>query len=164
MLVDALRGAAPGAITIYDFGAVLTSRHAARVETHSLALQESILMARLARDRPHDVRLIGPANALDLLLSGRKIDAAEALRLGLVQRVLPRGEVLAAAQAYATQLATECSSYSLWVIRRPVWAALDSSLEAAAKEAVTLRGESFEGADFREAVIAAAEGRRAVFR
>ena len=75
-----------------------------------------------------------------------------------------RGEVLAAAQAYATQLATECSSYSLWVIRRQVWAALDSSLEAAAKEAVTLMGESFEGADFREAVIAAAEGRRAVFR
>ncbi len=108
-------------------------------------------------------RLIGPANALDLLLSGRKIDAAEALRLGLAQRVLPRAEVLAAAQAYARELATRCSPASLRVIRRQVWSGLDSSLEDAATAAVELMGESLRGAHFREAVLAAAEGRPAEF-
>ena len=39
-------------------------------------------------------RLVGPAHALDLLLSGRKFDAAEAERLGLVNRVLPHDELL----------------------------------------------------------------------
>ena len=108
-------------------------------------------------------RLIGPANALDLLLSSRKIDATEALRLGLAQRVLPRTELLAAAQAYATALATQCSSSSLRVIRRQVWSGLDSSADQAAAESLALMGESLRGADFREAVTAAAEGRPAVY-
>ncbi len=108
-------------------------------------------------------RLIGAANALDLLLSGRKIDAAEALRLGLVQHVLPRTEVLAAAQDYAVRLATQCSPTSMRVIRQQVWSALDSSAQQAATEAVRLMGESFRSKDFHEAITAAAQGRPAVF-
>jgi len=39
------------------------------------------------------VRLIGPGSAADLLLTGRAIDAAEALRIGLVQRVVPDADL-----------------------------------------------------------------------
>jgi enoyl-CoA hydratase/carnithine racemase len=108
-------------------------------------------------------RLIGPANALDLLLSGRKIDADEALRLGLVQRVLPRVEVLAAARAYAADLAVHCSPTSMAVIRQQVWSGLDTSAEQAAAEAVRLMGESMRRPDFREAMAAMMEGRQAQF-
>jgi enoyl-CoA hydratase len=50
-------------------------------------------------------RLIGMGHAMDLILTGRKVEAAEALQMGLCNRVVPRGEGLAAALALAQQLA-----------------------------------------------------------
>ncbi|WP_416968313.1 enoyl-CoA hydratase/isomerase family protein [Streptomyces sp. 4F14] len=50
-------------------------------------------------------RLIGPARAKNLLMTGRRVSAAEALRLGLVDEVAPAPEVYEAALAYARQLA-----------------------------------------------------------
>jgi E-phenylitaconyl-CoA hydratase len=49
-------------------------------------------------------RAIGESAALELILSGRQIDAQEALRLGLVHQVVPAGDVLAAAQHVAETL------------------------------------------------------------
>jgi enoyl-CoA hydratase len=50
-------------------------------------------------------RLIGLSRALDLILTGRAVDAEEALAFGLANRVVPRGEAREAAEALAAQLA-----------------------------------------------------------
>ncbi|WP_223636310.1 crotonase/enoyl-CoA hydratase family protein [Corallococcus sp. EGB] len=50
-------------------------------------------------------RLIGLARALDLILTGRPVPAAEALGMGLVNRVVPKGEARSAAEALAAQIA-----------------------------------------------------------
>ena len=50
-------------------------------------------------------RLVGRGRALEMILTGARIDAAEALRIGLVERVVPPGEVLAAAHTLARVLA-----------------------------------------------------------
>ena len=58
-------------------------------------------------------RIIGIANALDLLFSARTIDAAEALRMGLVNRVFPQETFLEKAQEYAQELASTVSPRSV---------------------------------------------------
>ncbi|TWG39013.1 enoyl-CoA hydratase [Acidovorax delafieldii] len=50
-------------------------------------------------------RLVGLSHALDLILTGRKVESAEALRMGLCNRVVPAGQALEAALALAHQLA-----------------------------------------------------------
>jgi len=108
-------------------------------------------------------RLVGTSRALDLLASGRVFTSEEALQLGLVSRVLPRDDVLPAAQAYACDLAERCSPASMAVMKQQVYAAWDESLEVALARANRLMVQSLTGVDFVEGVASYVERRKPSF-
>ncbi|MCW3030753.1 MAG: enoyl-CoA hydratase/isomerase [Solirubrobacterales bacterium] len=108
-------------------------------------------------------RLVGPARALDLLLSGRVVLGREAAELGLANHVTPRATVLEETLAYARELATQCSPASMATIKRQVYAALAQPLDEALSEANSLMLASFSGPDFVEGVASFIERREPSF-
>jgi enoyl-CoA hydratase/carnithine racemase len=104
-------------------------------------------------------RYVGPENALDLLLSARTFDAAEARRLGLVSRVAPAGEVLAAAHAYAGDIARNASPTAMAVIKSQVLADLDRGFEDALRRSYAAMHEQALSPDLGEGVRAFTERR-----
>ncbi len=76
-------------------------------------------------------RLVGAAHSNDMLLTGRRIDAAEAHRMGLVSRVLPDDEIQTEALSIAARMC-EFSPYGLAMTKDILWVNLENpSLEAA---------------------------------
>ena len=109
---------------------------------------------------PH---LVGPAVALDLLFSSRKVTGAEAAALGLVNAALPREQVLGHAQQYVRDLAATSSPTSMAIMKRQVYQQLHAGMFEAEREARLLMRESFERPDFREGVSSFVERRPPVF-
>lgn len=97
-------------------------------------------------------RIIGQGRALDMILTGRPVDAAEALSFGLANRVVPVGESLGAAQALARQLVA-FPQLCMLADRASAYRSLDLPLAAA------LRAEGVAGNP-----IVAAEGARGAAR
>lgn len=97
-------------------------------------------------------RLAGPAAALDLLFSSRRVPGTEAAQLGIVNAAMPAAEVLAHARHYIEQLAATSSPASMAVMKRQVYAQLHAGLGAAEREAQELMVESFDRPDFKEGV------------
>jgi enoyl-CoA hydratase/carnithine racemase len=104
-------------------------------------------------------RLVGPAQALDLLLSGRVVLAEEAQALGLVNHVLAPETLLEGTLDYARDLVVNCSPASMATIKRQVYADLDRGLPDALAAADELMLESFTAPDFVEGVTSFLERR-----
>ena len=76
-------------------------------------------------------RSIGTANAAEILLTGRRFESADALRMGLVSRVVPDDELVAYAIETAEQMC-ELSPFGLQMTKQCIWANIEiSSLQAA---------------------------------
>jgi enoyl-CoA hydratase/carnithine racemase len=100
-------------------------------------------------------RLIGRPAAADLLLSGRTIEAGEALRIGLVTEVVAPERTLERATEYALELARHCSPRSLATIKRQLGADAHTDHTTAFARSVELMVESFDAPDLRVAMDAA---------
>ena len=108
-------------------------------------------------------RLVGPARALDLLLSARVVLGEEAEQLGLVNRSFPADRVVDEALTYAHDLATNCAPSSMAAMKRQVYGDLERGLDEALSTANELMGESLQGSDFVEGVSSYVERRPPAF-
>lgn len=108
-------------------------------------------------------RLVGPARAADLILSGRVIDAEEALHIGLVDRVVPPEELEPAAAEYLEEIAKN-APLAVRAAKAALRHAFDVDQEEAARLIEQLRAELDETEDYREGLRAFAEGRPPRFR
>lgn len=97
-------------------------------------------------------RLVGPAVAMDLLLSSRRVNGEEALRLGLLNEMVAPNELLPRCHAYIEHLATSCSPASMAIMKQQVNRSFHAGIAAAEAEAERLMAESFSRPDFAEGV------------
>jgi 2-(1,2-epoxy-1,2-dihydrophenyl)acetyl-CoA isomerase len=103
-------------------------------------------------------RLVGPAKAAELALVGDPVDAAEALRLGLVSRVVPGDQLMTEARALADRLAQGAPlalSLTKGALERSLTIDLDEALDGEAK----LQGIAGASADHAEGLTAFREKR-----
>jgi enoyl-CoA hydratase/carnithine racemase len=107
--------------------------------------------------------LVGQANALDLLFSARMIDAAEALRMGLVNQVYPQETFREKVRDYALDLASKVSPRSLRVIKRQVYNAMFQTLAESFEISEQEMLASLKSEDFKEGVAHFVEKRPPVF-
>jgi enoyl-CoA hydratase len=124
--------------------------------------QFGIPAAKLGVGYPHEatttlVALVGPGHAAEILFSGRRIDAAEALRIGLVNRVVPK----AGLEEYVHELARDIADnapLSHVAHQRSIHAAVtgDASERAGVDDAIAA---AWSSADFREGANAFLERR-----
>ena len=108
-------------------------------------------------------RLVGSGAALELLLLGDPVDAAEAARLGLVNRVVPPGDLMPEARRLAQALAAKPAvavRYMLDAVRAGAPMALSDAMELEA----TLFGLVASTEDMREGTRAFLEKRKPAFR
>jgi enoyl-CoA hydratase/carnithine racemase len=108
-------------------------------------------------------RIVGLANAVDLALTGRLIDAQDALRMGLVSRVVADRELMAAAQALAADLATQCSPLGISYVKRFLYQHLYTDLATALRDEGESAGVMLRSQDFKEGVKAFLEKRSPKF-
>ena len=108
------------------------------------------------------VDLVGPGVAKQILYTGRRYPAADALRMGLIEEVVPAERLEATVRAYADEIAANAPLSirgSKLIIRQIT--GRDSELDFAAMDA--LADEAFDSADYREGRTAFMEKRPPVF-
>ncbi len=107
-------------------------------------------------------RLIGEARALEIIMTGRTVDAAEAERIGLVNRLI-EGDPIEAAIAFAREFST-FSLPALGFARDAVTRALDAPIHEGLKIEADLSTLAFQTSDAAEGMAAFEEKRTPVFR
>jgi enoyl-CoA hydratase/carnithine racemase len=108
-------------------------------------------------------RLVGQAKALELLYTGELIDADEALRIGLVNSVVPSGGTLEAAHGLAARLITK-PALALGMIKNGVRESFEQTVQQATALTLADSARVFSGEDVMEGITAFFAKRRPQFR
>jgi enoyl-CoA hydratase/carnithine racemase len=105
-------------------------------------------------------RMIAHQQAMGMILTGRRVSAAEGARLGFVTEMVPEGEALAAAKRWAAQI-LECSPMAIRASKQAVYRGQDEpSLAAALKTVYPAQQENLDSQDYIEGPRAFAERRK----
>ncbi|PZW37717.1 enoyl-CoA hydratase [Humitalea rosea] len=107
-------------------------------------------------------RAVGKAKAMDLILTGRMMDATEAERAGLVARIVPAADLVAEAIKIAEKIAS-LSAPSVAMAKEAVNIAFETTLKEGVRFERRLFQSLFATADQTEGMTAFAEKRAAVF-
>jgi enoyl-CoA hydratase len=109
------------------------------------------------------VHVVGPTHAADILLSARALDAAEALRIGLVNRVVPRADLERETRTYAMAMA-EGAPLTLAAHKLAIQHSLDTAGHQDASAVGAAARRCFDSADYQEGIAAFLEKRKPRFR
>ncbi len=108
-------------------------------------------------------RLVGYGQALRMVLTGERIDAQEALRMGLVEMLVPRGELRAKTMEVANTIA-EKSPVALRLAKEAVKMALRTGLDEGLRREAAMFLVAFSSEDKAEGVAAFLEKRKPEFK
>ncbi len=103
-------------------------------------------------------RQIGLKNAMGMLLTGRRVSAAEGQRLGFVNEVVPKGEALAGAKRWVAQI-LECAPLSVRASKQAAYQGLEGGLREAMSSHFDELRRMLESEDFVEGPRAFTEKR-----
>jgi enoyl-CoA hydratase len=108
-------------------------------------------------------RAVGKAKAMDMVLTGRLIDSAEAERCGLVSRVVPAAELMAEAEAAAAKIAA-LSPVAVMACKEMVETAFETTLAQGIRTERRLFQALFATEDQKEGMAAFLEKRKPAFK